>query len=64
MLGPLWGHGATEMPLLAYFWKIGAALLALLFGADFCVPKAPSPRGRPWSGRPYAFTRTENGPSA
>ena len=29
------------MPLLAYFWKIGAALLALLFLADFCLPKAP-----------------------
>lgn len=29
------------MPLLAYFWKIGAALLALLFVADFCLPKAP-----------------------
>ncbi len=29
------------MPLLAYFWKVGAALLALLFVADFCLPKAP-----------------------
>ena len=28
------------MPLLAYFWKVGAALLALLFAADFCLPKA------------------------
>ncbi|MHC2378505.1 hypothetical protein ACVIHA_002880 [Bradyrhizobium liaoningense] len=28
------------MPLLAYFWKVGAALLALLFVADFCLPKA------------------------
>src|SRR6476659_8536483 len=29
------------MPLLAYFWKVGAALLALLFVADLCLPKAP-----------------------
>ncbi|QIO32191.2 hypothetical protein [Bradyrhizobium sp. 1(2017)] len=29
------------MPLLAYFWKVGAALLALLFVADFCLPKVP-----------------------
>ena len=29
------------MPLLAYFWKVGAAILALLFVADFCLPKAP-----------------------
>ncbi|WP_025038046.1 hypothetical protein [Bradyrhizobium sp. DOA9] len=29
------------MPLLAYFWKVGAALLALLFLADFCLPKVP-----------------------
>ncbi|RXT44261.1 hypothetical protein B5V03_21970 [Bradyrhizobium betae] len=28
------------MPLLAYFWKVGAALLALIFVADFCLPKA------------------------
>ena len=28
------------MPLLAYFWKVGAALLALLFVADFYLPKA------------------------
>ncbi|SFI25052.1 hypothetical protein SAMN05216525_106154 [Bradyrhizobium sp. Gha] len=28
------------MPLLAYFWKVGAALLALLFVADFCL-RAP-----------------------
>jgi hypothetical protein len=28
------------MPLLAYFWKVGAALLALLFVADFCLPQA------------------------
>ncbi|MHC4042585.1 hypothetical protein [Bradyrhizobium sp. 23AC] len=26
------------MPLLAYFCKVGAALLALLFVADFCLP--------------------------
>ncbi|WP_424579503.1 MULTISPECIES: hypothetical protein [Bradyrhizobium] len=25
---------------MAYFWKVGAALLALLFVADFCLPKA------------------------
>lgn len=29
------------MPLLAYFWKVGAALLALLFVADFCLDEAP-----------------------
>ncbi|MFK4509607.1 hypothetical protein LPJ38_14735 [Bradyrhizobium daqingense] len=29
------------MPLLAYFWKVGAALLALLFVADFCLTEAP-----------------------
>lgn len=29
------------MPLLAYFWKVGAALLAILFLADLCLPKAP-----------------------
>ncbi|QOG16834.1 MULTISPECIES: hypothetical protein [Bradyrhizobium] len=29
------------MSLLAYFWKVGAVLLALLFLADFCLPKAP-----------------------
>ncbi|OAE98580.1 hypothetical protein AYJ54_34080 [Bradyrhizobium centrolobii] len=29
------------MPLTAYFWKIGAVLLALLFVADFCLPKLP-----------------------
>ncbi|MCP3372991.1 hypothetical protein [Bradyrhizobium cajani] len=29
------------MPLLAYFWKIGAALLALLFVADFCLIPSP-----------------------
>ncbi|MBR1174667.1 hypothetical protein JQ617_11930 [Bradyrhizobium sp. KB893862 SZCCT0404] len=28
------------MPLLAYFWKVGAALLTILFAADFCLPKA------------------------
>ncbi|MBB4423477.1 hypothetical protein GGD66_002017 [Bradyrhizobium sp. CIR48] len=25
---------------MAYFWKVGAALLALLFVADFCLPGA------------------------
>lgn len=30
------------MPLLAYFWKVGAALLALLFVANFYLPKAPA----------------------
>lgn len=35
------GHGATEMPLLGYFWKVGAALLALLFVADVLLSKAP-----------------------
>lgn len=39
-LGHCGGHGATGMPLLAYFWKVGAALLALLFVADFCLPGA------------------------
>lgn len=29
------------MPVVAYFWKVGAVLLALLFVADFCLPKAP-----------------------
>jgi hypothetical protein len=29
------------MPVWAYLWKVGAALLALLFIADFCLPKAP-----------------------
>jgi len=29
------------MPLLAYFWKVGATLLALLFVADFFLPKVP-----------------------
>ncbi len=29
------------MPLLAYLWKVGAALLALLFVADLFLPKAP-----------------------
>jgi len=29
------------MPLLAYFWKVGATLLALLFLADFCLPRTP-----------------------
>ncbi|WFU74644.1 MULTISPECIES: hypothetical protein [unclassified Bradyrhizobium] len=29
------------MSLLAYFWKVGAALLVLLFLVDFCLPKAP-----------------------
>lgn len=29
------------MPLAAYFWKIGALLLALLFVADFYLPRAP-----------------------
>lgn len=29
------------MPVLAYLWKAGAALLALLFVADFFLPKAP-----------------------
>jgi len=29
------------MPLLAYFWKVGAALLALLFVVDLCLPKEP-----------------------
>ncbi|OAF18035.1 MULTISPECIES: hypothetical protein [Bradyrhizobium] len=32
------------MPLAAYFWKIGALLLALLFVADFCLPRAPTVR--------------------
>ncbi|MBR0777557.1 hypothetical protein JQ625_22210 [Bradyrhizobium diazoefficiens] len=27
------------MPVLAYFWKVGAALLALLFVADLCLRK-------------------------
>ncbi|WP_143199093.1 hypothetical protein [Bradyrhizobium sp. NAS80.1] len=29
------------MPVLAYLWKVGAALLALLFVADFFLPRAP-----------------------
>lgn len=29
------------MPLLGYFWKVGAALLALLFVADVLLSKAP-----------------------
>jgi hypothetical protein len=29
------------MPLLAYIWKVGAALIALLFLADFCLLRAP-----------------------
>jgi hypothetical protein len=38
------GRGATEMPLAAYFWKIGAVLLALLFVVNFCLPKASTVR--------------------
>jgi len=30
------------MPLAAYFWKVGAVLLALLFVADFWLPRAPT----------------------
>jgi hypothetical protein len=29
------------MPLLAYLWKVRAALLSLLFVADYCLPRAP-----------------------
>ena len=39
------------MPLLAYLWKVGAALLLLLFVADYCVPRAPIPEQAP-SDRP------------
>jgi hypothetical protein len=46
-------QGRPKMPLLAYFWKVGAALLALLFVADFCPPKAPvAERKRVSIGRP------------
>lgn len=31
------------MPLAAYFWKVGAALLALLFFADYWLPRAAFP---------------------
>jgi len=31
------------MPLLAYLWKVGTALLLLLFVSDYCVPRAPIP---------------------
>jgi len=34
--------GATGMPLAAYFWKVGAVLVALLFVADYWLPKAPT----------------------
>jgi hypothetical protein len=34
--------GATDMPLAAYFWKVGAVLLALLFVADYWLPRAPT----------------------
>ncbi|MGY4311092.1 hypothetical protein [Bradyrhizobium sp. JR3.5] len=30
------------MPLAAYFWKVGAVLLALLFVANYWLPKAPT----------------------
>ncbi len=30
------------MPLMAYFWKVGATLLALLLVVDFCLPKPPT----------------------
>ncbi|UGY18726.1 hypothetical protein HAP48_0015475 [Bradyrhizobium septentrionale] len=30
------------MPLAAYFWKVGAVLLALLFVADYSLPRAPT----------------------
>lgn len=33
------------MPLLAYFWKVGATLLALLFLADFCLPRTSTIEG-------------------
>ncbi|MGY3558701.1 hypothetical protein ACVWXP_001970 [Bradyrhizobium sp. USDA 4463] len=29
------------MPLLAYIWKVGVALLALLFAVDLYLPKTP-----------------------
>ena len=29
------------MPLLANLWKVGAALLSILFVADYCLPRAP-----------------------
>jgi hypothetical protein len=29
------------MPLLRYFWKVGATLLALLLVADLCLPQSP-----------------------
>jgi len=35
------------MPLLAYLWKVGAALLLLLFVADYCLPRAPIPEQTP-----------------
>ena len=34
--------GATGMPLAAYFWKVGAVLVALLFVADYWLPRAPT----------------------
>ena len=34
--------GATGMPLAKYFWKVGAVLLALLFVADYLLPRAPT----------------------
>ena len=30
------------MPLAAYFWKVGAVLLALLIVADYWLPRAPT----------------------
>ncbi len=30
------------MPLAAYFWKVGATLLALIFLIDFCWPQQPA----------------------
>ena len=30
------------MPLAAYFWKVGAVLVALLFVADYWLPRAPT----------------------
>ncbi|UGA47110.1 hypothetical protein HU230_0014135 [Bradyrhizobium quebecense] len=30
------------MPLVAYFWKVGAVLLALLLVADYWLPRAPT----------------------
>ena len=41
------GTGTTGMPLLAYLWKVGAALLLLLFVADYCLPRAPIPEQTP-----------------